>query len=494
MALKAGSFITTGHDRVLVERLQNSGPGTLNIPTEKIYELGNYESVATLRDTPDLTFTMESLDVSTDTEALICDIDPGTDTGINLATARPLNIATQIKPGQKQDNAFSIAKSVGIPYLTIESASYRFGLRDNASQTFSFRGDSIFYNQGPTYVDEFVGTGVAGQEIATTHPAYTYTDGNGTRRILAVVVGVERLSFGPDYQLEDGVLVGDAAPVTITLTNPVPVTERIRVMYASPDAREYPQAVHTPATLKPAAVRGKDIDVYIGGYDPEDIEGSAVHKWTGVQSVTVDWRVTLETEEEFGNYFAVSKDFEVPTVSGTVDILPRNTDDLFRKLREITGITSATASIGASTAVPLALDVVLKDGANGGITLKRLHCKDATFSVPGYSPRPNANVTVTLNWESDSGELLIFRDLTKPLVAELSDSEGAAGDSVKILGTNFVGVTAVKFGAVPATSYTVDSGRQITAVVPAGADTVDVTVTNGKGVSTATPAGKFTYA
>ena len=50
MALKAGSLLTTGNDSVLIERLQTGGPGTLNIPTEKIYELGNYESVATIRD------------------------------------------------------------------------------------------------------------------------------------------------------------------------------------------------------------------------------------------------------------------------------------------------------------------------------------------------------------------------------------------------------------------------------------------------------------
>ena len=38
-------------------------------------------------------------------------------------------------------------------------------------------------------------------------------------------------------------------------------------------------------------------------------------------------------------------------------------------------------------------------------------------------------------------------------------------------------------------SGVLDSGRQISAVVPAGAGAVDVTVTNAKGVSSVTPAG-----
>lgn len=479
---------------MLIERLQNAGPGTLNIPTEKIYELGNYESVATVRDVPDLTFTLESLDVSTDIEALLTDQDPGV-AEIDLGTAKPLNVATQIKQGKKAASPFDVAMSVALPYLTLESASYRFGLRDNASQTFSLSGDSIFYCPGAVFIDEAAGTNVDGQTIVTTHPAYNYTDANGTRRILAVVVGTKRLTYGPDYTLSNGAANGSgAAVVTVTITEAVPASETIRVVYSSSDLRTYPQAVHTPATLKPAAVRGKDIDVYIGGYDPDDVAGSAANKWTGVQSATIDWRVTLQEVEEFGNYFAVERDFDVPTANGTIEILPRDPADLFRKLREITGVAASNEVIGAGTAVPLALDIVIKDGENGGVPLKRFHIDDARFSVPGYSPRPEQNVTMSLTWESDSGKLLIYRDLTAPLVKNLDTTTGDAGDTVKIYGVNFVGVTDVEFGGTPATSFTVDSGRQITAVVPAGTGTVDVTVTNGEGASQVTPAGEFTYA
>ncbi|WP_411550487.1 IPT/TIG domain-containing protein, partial [Nocardia jinanensis] len=45
------------------------------------------------------------------------------------------------------------------------------------------------------------------------------------------------------------------------------------------------------------------------------------------------------------------------------------------------------------------------------------------------------------------------------------------------------GATAVSFGATPATSFTVDSATQITAVVPAGTGTVQLTVTTLGGTS-----------
>jgi uncharacterized repeat protein (TIGR01451 family) len=63
------------------------------------------------------------------------------------------------------------------------------------------------------------------------------------------------------------------------------------------------------------------------------------------------------------------------------------------------------------------------------------------------------------------------------------------GAAVVITGTNFIGVSAVKFNGVSAT-FTGDSTSQITAFVPAGATTGTISVTAGGG--TATSAGTFT--
>lgn len=70
----------------------------------------------------------------------------------------------------------------------------------------------------------------------------------------------------------------------------------------------------------------------------------------------------------------------------------------------------------------------------------------------------------------------------------------AGGQQAQILGTQFTGATAVKFGATNATSYVVNSRTSITAVAPAGsAGTVDITVTNSFGTSATSAADEFTY-
>ncbi len=117
MAIRSGEPIHVGN-QVLVDRAQTAGPGTLNINTEKIYELGNYKSVATVRDTPDLTFTCESFDVSAEMEALLVGQDiPALADGSELDMSKcvPMDVASQFKAGRNAPAPFDLVGSVAIP-------------------------------------------------------------------------------------------------------------------------------------------------------------------------------------------------------------------------------------------------------------------------------------------------------------------------------------------------------------------------------------------
>ncbi len=84
----------------------------------------------------------------------------------------------------------------------------------------------------------------------------------------------------------------------------------------------------------------------------------------------------------------------------------------------------------------------------------------------------------------------------EPMVSGVSPSAGstAGGTVVTITGTNFTGVTGVKFGATAAASFTVVSATQITATAPAhAAGVVDIQVLNAGEGSDLTTADHFTY-
>src|SRR5690606_21892645 len=91
--------------------------------------------------------------------------------------------------------------------------------------------------------------------------------------------------------------------------------------------------------------------------------------------------------------------------------------------------------------------------------------------------------------------IVVTRAVATPTLASLTPATGttAGGTSVVLTGADLTGATAVTFGGTAATSFTVDSATQITAITPAhAAGAVDVAVTTPGG--TTTLAGAFTYA
>jgi trimeric autotransporter adhesin len=123
----------------------------------------------------------------------------------------------------------------------------------------------------------------------------------------------------------------------------------------------------------------------------------------------------------------------------------------------------------------------------------------AAGDVFGFSVSISGNTVVvgapraTVGSNTQQGAAYVF---AAPSVTSIAPTSGptTGGTTVTITGAGFTGETAVKFGAVLATSVIVVSDTQITATSPAeSAGTVDVTVTNPVGTSATTLADQFTY-
>jgi hypothetical protein len=77
-------------------------------------------------------------------------------------------------------------------------------------------------------------------------------------------------------------------------------------------------------------------------------------------------------------------------------------------IRTLEGISDATKVLGTATSVPLELDIVIKNANDESRVIKRLHVPDARFTPPGFQGRIQQKLTVTVPFESDEGDLLIF--------------------------------------------------------------------------------------
>jgi hypothetical protein len=128
----------------------------------------------------------------------------------------------------------------------------------------------------------------------------------------------------------------------------------------------------------------------------------------------------------------------------------------------------------------------------GGTTAVHFGTKLATSftqisstQVNAVSPAGTGTVGVTVTTPGGTSAPANYFYINPPTLTSLSPSDGpqAGGTTVTINGVNLFTTTAVTFGGVAATSFTVVSNSQITAVTPAGTGSVAVAVTTTGGVA-----------
>ncbi len=133
-----------------------------------------------------------------------------------------------------------------------------------------------------------------------------------------------------------------------------------------------------------------------------------------------------------------------------------------------------------------------------GSTAATTFTVNSATQITATSPAETAGaVTVTVTTVGGTASSPSqFTYTAAPTLSAITPTSGALGGGTKvtITGTNFSPATAVDFGTVAATSFTLNSLTQITAVSPAElAGTVNVTVVSPGGTSAISTADHFTY-
>lgn len=141
-------------------------------------------------------------------------------------------------------------------------------------------------------------------------------------------------------------------------------------------------------------------------------------------------------------------------------------------------------------------DLIGVDPSNGSDKVGVAEAAGASYSF--IFPPPFDNSTVAPSGTVSGKEVLVSAEVQPaPTVTALEPDFGpvAGGTSVKITGADLTAASAVKFGDIPATAFTVESDTQITATAPRSkiVGAVDVTVTTLAGTSATTRVDHFFY-
>ena len=192
-----------------------------------------------------------------------------------------------------------------------------------------------------------------------------------------------------------------------------------------------------------------------------------------------------------------------PGTAGTASVVvttPNGSNaanSLFTYFAPSTGVTSSPASGPIGTTVTItgnnfAGRILVAFGANQATTFS----VNSTTSITAIAPPGTGTVPVTVTTPAGTfTSTNTFTYTVPPTVSITSPAppQGPQGASVVITASAGVltGATAVQFGGVNATKFTIDTPTQITATAPPGTGTVNVTVATANGTATAT--NQFTY-
>lgn len=403
MSVRAGQIV---HDAegLVIARIQTAGVTNMNFPQEKVYELGNFNTVGILRDTPDLSFDLDSQEMNCETEALICNADPLSIMDgqlFDFANSRPLDIISPFRVGQ---NLYTVVNGVIVPYLTLETVSYKFGLQATAGQTFTLRGDSVYYTPGSPYYQTYALSGAG--PYAFAHAANIYRETGVVQYANSICYEAPdgtfgRLTFGQHYTDTTNNFTLTAAGVAL-----IPASSTLKATYGSLVAATYAKTVNdrTAPPLRPIGVRSRDIDIYIG----TNAATPVFTRVEGVQSFNVDRKVNLDKDEEFGNSHYVSQDYDTADVTGQMQVKPGNVAAMFTLIRKLANV-SANETVGVLGPVQLPVEIRLLDPSDHNIRLKTLYVPDAVFNPPPVQGRVQTKLTIPFDFTSEGGTLLVYK-------------------------------------------------------------------------------------
>ncbi|MFE3800415.1 beta strand repeat-containing protein, partial [Nocardia tengchongensis] len=153
----------------------------------------------------------------------------------------------------------------------------------------------------------------------------------------------------------------------------------------------------------------------------------------------------------------------------------------------ITAVPNVGPITGGTTVVLTGTNLTGATAVSFGGTPATSFTVDSATQITAVTPAGSAGtVLVTVTTAGGTVDGVSFTYVAVPTLITAVPNVGpiTGGTTVVLAGTDLTGTTAVSFGGTPATSFTVDSAIQITAVAPAeAAGTVQITATTGGGTS-----------
>ncbi len=430
MSIPAGHIITVGGLSVL-DRLQDAGLQNPKVPTETIRETGNDLVVGKVLTEAAFTFQMTSWDVSCDLMALLNgkhgvlakgpSFEDVAGTKYKWDECQFINLACPWARDTGEEGG-DISSGVVIPAFYPTALAYKFGVTANAEQTVTLDGGAYYMSDGnggfepktentaypieefATPTEKEVEEAKGKLKVVTKEKALVYRiGGHGSekyRHVFGVLVNGVIMQEGVDY-IETGGAKPDEANKAVTIEflkfPETGATNVVRFCYLSDKAHKIEQVVHATTAVKPAAVRGRNIEILLG--TKPEAGKTNLH---GIQDFSLNATHTGSVQREMGYQDPIGYDETGIDCNGSITMNPKEESSLYNALSTILGIDRDEV-IGYINEFAVPMTAVIYNPAKPSEVLKSITVPDAKFQAPGTMAKVNTPLSLPITWESETG-------------------------------------------------------------------------------------------
>jgi hypothetical protein len=349
--------------------------------------------------------------------------------------------------------------------------------------------------------------------VAPTVTAVNPNTGSTTGNSAVTITGTD--FTGATAVTFDGIAVGSftvlSATTIVTTTPAHPAAGAVNVVVTTPSGSGTGTGVFTYVTQAPPTVTAVNPNSgNTAGGTQVQITGT---NFSGASSVTIGGNpatfVTVVSQTQINattpaSAVAGPANVVVTTPAGTSGATGNGKFTYIAGAPTVTGVAPNNGPTAGGTAVTItgtnftgATSVTIGGIAPTGVTIVNATTITATTAAHAAGA---VDIAVTTPVGTGNGKNLYTYKAPivaggLPVVTSVAPNTGVpgGGTTVTITGGNFTNATAVSFGGVNSTLFTVVSSTSITARSPGGTGTVHVTVTTALGSSATTAADQFSY-
>jgi hypothetical protein len=374
------------YDSYMVSRVQRIGFNS-DVPTTSIYEIGNILQTGLVQDTPAITLTFSLFDVGIKAISVLTGTNPLAfpAAGVSIASFGECDAIVYIKDQTLTD----YVKTGHARRLQISQFAFSYSVGGESTEDYTMTGSEKRWFKNDVVVDRFTTGGVTPTGGLSQTPIVLK---NGNYALSVIVDGV----YFTETSSAPGVGQYRVVAKVLTLGTAL-VSTCIAVYHANPGGSNWAY-VNNPND--PAAIRGKDVDVFI-----------ALSGVPRVQSVTINGNMNVTQVKEMGNRDTVGYQRQTPTVNGTISVLDTDTEliDLLLNGAPSSDTEYQIGTVCPTTGIPLKLELVDPCDLTAPYDVKKTVYVPKIIAVgDAWAANVNQNATWNINWQSLDAVCTIF--------------------------------------------------------------------------------------